>query len=102
MGEPIFNSCTTLPTLVGMACVWSQVELTPMEHIQLKWNLHMCIPCDNCRLPSPTITPFTAVRPTDMIQKADGIAARCVTAQRVLLNIWLRMKIHDQLERELK
>lgn len=45
IGESIFSSCTSISTLIGMAGVWSQVDITPMARIPLKWHLHLSSPC---------------------------------------------------------
>lgn len=44
IGEPVFNNCRTLAILIDMACVWSQMEVLPMDRVQLKGNLHIRIP----------------------------------------------------------
>lgn len=99
IGAPDFNSCRTLVCLIGMACVWSAMEVLPVEQGQLKGTSHLSLPCEKCRLPRPTVTPCITLKPSDMTETSDDIAACRVLAQRAWWSMSLREKRNGQLER---
>lgn len=46
IGEPFFNRRSTLAILIGVTGVWSQMDVLPMDRVQLKGHQHIRIPCE--------------------------------------------------------
>lgn len=101
IGEPMFNSGNTNSSLIDIAWVWPQRAVLSMGQVQLAGRLHLSVPCEKCRLPSPTSTPLIKFKPTDMTKATDEVAARRVLAQREWLHNLCRKKSNSQRKREL-
>lgn len=71
-----------------------------MYRVQLQGHLRIRIPCETCRLPSPTITPLITFNPSEMTGHIDDVEARRVFAHREWFEIMNRDKRYGQVERE--
>lgn len=97
-GEPIFNGCKLLATLVVRACVYADAIMPIDGKVGLNKNLHLSIPIEKCSLPNQTLTPLIYFKPQAYDQTMDGIASVRTLAQSNRSGRYLKLKRYDQID----
>jgi len=101
-GEPTFNTCRRLTTLIDQAAVWADLQAPQNERVGLKGNLHLSLQSETYKLPSPVVTPLTTFVPKDFFESKSGITPEQVEIQRGWNDKYLKNKRETHFLRECK
>lgn len=102
VGEPLFNVCRSLPTLMGHACAYAEAYVIETERIGSNDKVRLILPSETCKLPGPPITPRFYCKPTYITEQIDDNIALRVCAQSKLLERVLKRKRYEQVDRALR